>query len=462
MNAGHDENALNDADANEDLFDTVKKQKRVVKTQLMKLYTRLIKLMTKETIDRDAILAALEETEEKKMETIQIGEDLVVLYEKKGDKRNVERSEDEIDKVIEDTDKQVANVKDFLSSFLQKTPSLPSSDSSMSEFKGGNVPKLIEAKKKLPPSTYELLNPRKSDEIPREYKDPLQSAKANENSQEGATIGRDMWSQLKRVSILVFNGDKKTYEGWKTAFMACIDQAPATPEYMLLQLRQHLSGEALKAVETLGHLGAAYEAAKERLERKIGCQRRKIALHVEELEAIKSVRPGNARDIERFADLLDVDMKNWAKGHYVSLCKKLNESALAHYHRWMSENGHWESVETLKEFIVQEAEFQTMASETIRGVNTASKSFEQKRNRKDSERSTFFGRDKKTESHRKTAYMSRPCKVCNGQHGVWRCKKFKAMSVQERWDAAKRLYLCFHCLGGDHLAKRVSEPGYVG
>ena len=63
-------------------------------------------------------------------------------------------------------------------------------------------------------------------------------------------IGRDMWSQLKRVSIPVFSGDKKTYEGWKTAFMACIDKAPATPEYKLLQLRQYLSGDALKAVET--------------------------------------------------------------------------------------------------------------------------------------------------------------------------------------------------------------------
>ena len=41
MNAGDDENVLNDADANEDLIDTVKRQKRAAKTQLTKLYTRL-------------------------------------------------------------------------------------------------------------------------------------------------------------------------------------------------------------------------------------------------------------------------------------------------------------------------------------------------------------------------------------------------------------------------------------
>ena len=41
---------------------------------------------------------------------------------------------------------------------------------------------------------------------------------------------------------------------------------------------------------------------------------------------------------------------------------------LAQYHRWIFENHRWESVETLKEFVLQEAEFQTVASETIRGV----------------------------------------------------------------------------------------------
>ena len=47
--------------------------------------------------------------------------------------------------------------------------------------------------------------------------------------------------------------------------MACIDKAPATAEYKLLQLRQCLSGEALKVIESLGHSAAAYEAAKDRL-----------------------------------------------------------------------------------------------------------------------------------------------------------------------------------------------------
>ena len=84
------------------------------------------------------------------------------------------------------------------------------------------------------------------------------------------SMGQDLWMQLKRVQIPVFPDDKRTYQSWKAAIIACIDSAPATGEYKLLQLRQYLLGEALAVIENLGHSSSAYEAAKERLERKYG------------------------------------------------------------------------------------------------------------------------------------------------------------------------------------------------
>ena len=114
------------------------------------------------------------------------------------------------------------------------------------------------------------------------------------------------WTQLKHVAIPVFLGNKKTYDSWKAAFIACIDKAPTTPEYKLLQLRQYLSGEALKTIENLGHSGYAYEAAKEKLECKFGGQRRQNAINLEELDNFKPLRPDNSKDLEDFADMLDV------------------------------------------------------------------------------------------------------------------------------------------------------------
>lgn len=77
-----------------------------------------------------------------------------------------------------------------------------------------------------------------------------------------------MWRQLKRVFIPAFNGDKPNYEAWKATFMACVDEAPTSAEYKLLQLRQYLSREALRIMESLGHSATACQTAKERLERR--------------------------------------------------------------------------------------------------------------------------------------------------------------------------------------------------
>ena len=115
---------------------------------------------------------------------------------------------------------------------------------------------------------------------------------------EQKLIGRDLWKQLRRTSIPIFDGNKSMYESWKAAFPACINQALITPEYKLLQLRQHLTGKALKCIENLGHSAEAYEASKNRLERKFGGSRRRLALYIEQLEGFRSIQYGNAKDLE--------------------------------------------------------------------------------------------------------------------------------------------------------------------
>ena len=118
--------------------------------------------------------------------------------------------------------------------------------------------------------------------------------------------------------------------------MTCIDKAPATAEYKLLQLHQYLSEEALKATENLGHSAAAYQIAKEQLERNFGGQRRQIAIYLEELENLRPVRFGNSRYLEQFADILHITIIN-LKGNgslgdgslYLRLQKKLPDDTIS-------------------------------------------------------------------------------------------------------------------------------------
>ena len=109
----------------------------------------------------------------------------------------------------------------------------------------------------------------------------------------------------------------------------------------MLQLRQYISGEALKAIENLGHSGFAYESAKERLKKKYGGQRRKVMLHMDRLENFKPIRVDHPKDVEKFADLLDVAVINLKEENrieelgngtfYRKLLKKLPERIITQY-----------------------------------------------------------------------------------------------------------------------------------
>ena len=268
-------------------------------------------------------------------------------------------------------------------------------------------------------------------------------------------VGADLWQQLKRVTIPTFSGDKRAYTTWRAAFMACIDQAPATAEYKLLQLRQYLRGDALKAIDGLGHSAAAYDAAKARLDRKYGGERRRVATHLEAIQQFAPVRPGNPDDLDRFADLIDVTVVNLKDAgrtaelgnstFYQSLQKKLPETLLTQYQRWVFEQGKADSVESLQTWVCRESEFQAIATETIQGLGakhqdaTATPRREQAR----PHRRTHF-------AERQTSAAPRPCGVCKGQHEAWACPTLQQLDSDGRWERAKQAGLCFRCLGSGH------------
>ena len=157
--------------------------------------------------------------------------------------------------------------------------------------------------------------------------------------------------------------------------MACVDSAPMSSEYKLLQLRQYVSGEARKAIENLGHSVAAYEAAKERLDRKFGGQRRVVARQIEQLEAFPHVRGGSARDLEKLADLLDVTVINMREAGrnaelgdsvlYSTVLKKLPESLVTQYQRYLFEQKKSPSLCMLRDWLNLESEFQVVAHESV-------------------------------------------------------------------------------------------------
>ena len=54
------------------------------------------------------------------------------------------------------------------------------------------------------------------------------------------------------------------------------------------------------------------------------------------------------------------------------------------------------------------------------------------------------------------------CPLCNTDHRIWNCEKFKNIKTQDRYDVAKEKGLCFACLSDNQVAKECPRKKKCG
>lgn len=451
-----------------DRIDELKRHKIRTKTAFTKLRHSALRVLDSEAPSRREIREHQAKLDLAQDDALEIMLALSEEYKRDGDKLNYQKVLTEMERLEQELAETQDRCQNYLDSKKGETSSVATEEKLAEtqrwvERSVGHVPSLPSNMPPLLPPVHPATNRaehgEKIDRIRENRSDHSHSPFIPKPEPKGTAraLGNDMWKQLKRISIPIFSGEKSMYEGWKAAFLACVDCAPATPEYKLLQLRECLSGEALKCVESLGHSATAYEAAKERLERKFGGKRRQLALYLERIERFEPIRPGKSKDVEKFADLLDVAFVNLKEAGregelgngslYTQLLKKMTEPMVVQFQRWLREHMKVENVTTLREWVNIESELQTIACEAVHGIEN-SKEKKEVRSKKSVDSRTFYSESR--DQSKKQVSSGRACSACQGQHGIWTCAKFKSMSISQRWDLAKNKKLCFRCLGDTH------------
>ena len=126
----------------------------------------------------------------------------------------------------------------------------------------------------------------------------------------------------------------------------------------------------------------------------------------------------------------------------------MTEPMLTDFRRWIYERSIPEGLEALRDWLIREAEFQVIATETIKGLSV--------RNREPQQ--LLFGQTSKTSKPK----LSPKCPVCHNTHPIWQCYHFKSMIVKDRWNVAKRNRLCFRCLGHNHQGENCTRSRKCG
>ena len=181
---------------------------------------------------------------------------------------------------------------------------------------------------------------------------------------------------------------------------------------------------------------------------------------MEELKKLKPLRDNNAKELETFADVLEravITLKENGHGSdleggtlYTIILEKIPEHLLTQYYRWLKEHSARESLEALKDWIAEEAEYQTQASEIKHGFTVEPEERYPTRRHLDSRRGRSYVLTERNQ-------RERACRACSGKHPIWKCEIFGGWTAQRRWDFAKKCGLCFRCLGEDYFGKTCSR-----
>ena len=162
---------------------------------------------------------------------------------------------------------------------------------------------------------------------------------------------------------------------------------------------------------------------------------------------MRPINADNPKELERFADIVErtvVSLKENKKFAdleggtlYAIVLEKRPQVLLSQYYRLINEKGSKESLEELRHWIAEEADYQVQASEIKHGLSSIGSV------RGKSSTKSYFETPEEKRDH--------PSKVCNQKHPIWKCDMFKRMEHRKKWETAKNLGLCYRCFRQGHL-----------
>ena len=302
---------------------------------------------------------------------------------------------------------------------------------------------------------------------------PSSALPQGDDDTEAAPGGFTANHRLKPLKVPTYDGDKTKFEEFWGLFQSLVDQSKEPVNLKMARLRQSLTGTALESIRGLGVSEPEYKEAKEILETKFGGQRRQLRAYMDQLEKMAQLRSNDVHAFERFADLVRISVvKLQAEGRdgelgegtlHSLLVKKLGESQVENYSRWLSEQNRERSVVSLKDWLKEEVRIRVEAVEMAHGLESKVRSDSTVLRNKVPERNktrTFWtasdtsSRFQEQSDWRKLSNRKPPCACCGSvYHGVWACRQFLQKSYDDRWQLAKEKHLCFRCLAGDHQGR---------
>ncbi|XP_030843562.1 uncharacterized protein LOC115924830 [Strongylocentrotus purpuratus] len=301
------------------------------------------------------------------------------------------------------------------------------------------------------------------------------------SNEEGATkqMLREMIrftaeNSLPSPDLEPFNGDPLDYLTFIRNFEYVVEQRTDEPFRRLELLLKYTRGEAHELIRECPHIQPskrAYETAKSMLHRDYGKQSNIINAYKERAIAWEQIRSGDRQGLRKFAIYLNNCSHVRAAGDLGGMDSasflRVLASKLPLYlqQKWISRVGLTRDIanrnptlDDLAQFVIQTE--RNINDPMVQGLGyqrtekNASYHKDEKEKLQKSRSTKAFGTATQQDREQKDK-RDPSCTFCgtNSRHVIDECRKFEALTVEERSEQCKRKGLCFRCLKPKHLKK---------
>ena len=251
------------------------------------------------------------------------------------------------------------------------------------------------------------------------------------------------WSQ-GHFNLPVFDGDPCAWPNWYGMFKALVDDQQLSKTQKMIYLKASDKGTAEKAIAGIFFDGTMYDKAIAELTQRFGKPTLISKSLINKFLEIPAVHYGHEADLRAAANMQQVITKlppkiavRWSRRKFELQPKDVD-------------------LKDLDEWLETEVQVQNMAF----GCASTKENPEKEKPKLNLNKSKWFKKKKdvRNDTHANSG-AKLECFVCKGEHALTSCETWKRLTVNERWQLAKKLGLCFRCLKRGHLVERCSLQG---
>ena len=368
-------------------LDEIKDEKQKADFELDTLCTQINHLLYEADFDKASIRQVQDRLVKAKAKIFGIMTELRGVYQTRGEHRKADDVEVDMDLYQSRVGKVLQEVGDKLKESAKRAVK-PESDKdsfateNLQKWLHGQSHRAFEAERFPERTTDETPAQTPANLVLQEDSSRFFHSKSPERKIEAGTR-----SNLERITVPKFNGDKTKFERFWTAFSNCVDKGCESSKIKMLRLESCLLGKAADTLEGLDCSETAYAAAKMRLQKRFGGPRRQVQNQIQKLRSMKPLHADNVEDLKKFSDALEnivVLLQTQGKLNelqpnsslYTMSLEKIPEEMLSQYYRWLGERRKPETFEVFKDWILDETDYRVKAAEAIKGLKPSKKRFE--------------------------------------------------------------------------------------